>query len=155
MARGKSKEQAKIIPREIQALELRKAGFSYRDIGSKLGCSHEQARQDVMSELKSLAALRQHEAQELRELELERLDVLQKGLEPMAAVGNPQAVIAMLKVMERRSKLLGLDAPQQIEATVNDVSTLTDAERINRLAAIYDRARAVRSGLNPSLVSDD
>lgn len=118
MARGKStKEKAVTVPREIQALELRKRGLSYRAIGTKLNISHEQARQDVERELRRLADTRQDKAEELRELELERLDTLQEGLEAMAAVGNPSAVASMLRVMERRARLLGLDAPLKADVT--------------------------------------
>jgi hypothetical protein len=117
MARGKAAEKGAILQRQLQALELRKAGYSYRAIGERLGISHVQAYTDVNAELARLTELRKDSTEELRELELERLDVLLKGLEPMARVGNPGAVNSYLRVMERRAKLLGLDAPERKDIT--------------------------------------
>lgn len=121
------KEKVSIAERKLQALDLRKAGYSYRAIGKKLNISHEQARQDVEEELRRLADERKDEATELLQLELERLDMLIIGLEPMARVGKPDAVNAFLKCMERRAKLLGLDAPVKQDISV-DVSKLSDDE---------------------------
>lgn len=115
MARGRPREQANILERQLQAVELRKSGLSYREIGKRLDCSHEQARRDIESELKRLASERADKTEELRQLELERLDMLLKGLWPMAAVGNTGAVMSWLKVSERRAKLLGLDAPTHLQ----------------------------------------
>ena len=119
MARGKKSEarQINIEERRQQALDFRKAGYSYRDIGARLEVSHEQARRDVEAALAALVADTKGSAEQLRQLELERLDMLTKALEPMAAVGNPGAVNSFLRVMERRAKLLGLDKPQAVDVT--------------------------------------
>lgn len=124
MARGKATEKGAILQRQLQALELRKQGLTYRDIGDKLSISYQQAHNDVNAELKRLATLTLESAEGLRQLELERLDMLIKGLEPMARVGNPRAVTAYLRVMERRAKLLGLDAPVRQEVTGADGGAL-------------------------------
>lgn len=127
MARGGTKEKANIEERRQQALDYRKAGYSYRDIGARLEVSHEQARRDVEAALAALVEDTKDSAEQLRQLELERLDMLTKALEPMAAVGNPGAVNSFLRVMERRAKLLGLDAPVKQDINL-DVSKLTDDE---------------------------
>lgn len=115
MARGKAAERGTILQRRLEALDLRKRGHSYRAIADKLGVSVQTAYNDVMKELEALAQQNLDKAAELRALELERLDMLLKGLEPMASVGNPGAVNSYLKCMERRAKLLGLDAPTQVQ----------------------------------------
>lgn len=124
MARGKSAEKGAILKRQLEALDLRMRGLSFRAIGDKLSISHGQAYKDVMTELARLASERDGKLDELRQLELERLDMLLKGLEPMARTGNPGAVNSYIKVMERRAKYLGLDAPEKFE----DVSKMTDEE---------------------------
>ena len=124
MARGKAAEQGEIIERQIQALDLRKTGKSYRAIGDALGISYTQAHRDVMTELKRLARLRRDKAEELRQLELERLDAYEEALHTGAAAGDPKAILAVVKLMERRAKLTGLDAPEQFE----DVTKMTDEE---------------------------
>lgn len=48
-----------------------------------------------------------------RTLELLRLDALQAGLWDRAVGGEVKAVNAVLRIIEQRSRLLGLDKPQQ------------------------------------------
>lgn len=118
MARGKSAEKAAILERQIKALELRKAGYSFRAIGKRLGVTHVQAYRDVNNELKELGSRIQHDADELRQLELERLDTIHRALRREVLDGNPAAANATLKTMERRAKLLGLDKPTEIKVDI-------------------------------------
>jgi len=54
-------------------------------------------------------------AEYLKEIELQRLDHLLGALWPAAMTGDCRAVDSCLRVCERRSRLLGLDAPAKIE----------------------------------------
>ena len=63
----------------------------------------------------ALKATLQEPADELRTLELERLDRLLLGVWGQAAKGNQGAVDRALKIMERRARLLGLDAPTKVQ----------------------------------------
>src|SRR6266542_3648245 len=62
--------------RRQQALDLRKAGASYRAIGAQLNISEAQAHRDVKAALARLAELELESADELRTMELDRLDAL-------------------------------------------------------------------------------
>jgi len=113
--------ESKISPRrilaaekQVKAMELRKAGATFREIGEKLGYTEAGARKAVMSALRK--TLREP-ADELRTLEVERLDAMMQGLWPEALRGNPNAVTRVLNIMERRAKLLGLDAPAKVAPT--------------------------------------
>lgn len=118
MARGKSaKERARIIERQTLALELRRDGWTYRAIGKKLDCTAVTAWRDVQVALKASLKLRDGEAEILRQLELERLDMMWRALEHFMAAGNIGSIMAGVRVMERRAKLLGLDAPASIDVT--------------------------------------
>ena len=64
-----------------------------------------------MAELAALRDTAVDEATELRALELERLDGMTSGLWPQVQQGRPPAVMAAVRVSERRSRLLGLDEP--------------------------------------------
>jgi hypothetical protein len=48
-------------------------------------------------------------------MELERLDAMQKAHYASAVQGAVPATVCVLKIMERRAKLLGLDAPVRID----------------------------------------
>lgn len=123
MARGKSREKANILERQLLALDLRKSGLTYRAIAAKLGVNHQTAYNDVMAELKRLAELRADSAEELRQLELEKLDKYESSLTHWAEAGSVEAVKALLKVQERRSKLLGLDAPEKKDVNIKGAKT--------------------------------
>lgn len=118
MARGKPAEKGKILERQINALELRKSGHTYREIARRLGVSHVQAYNDVQNELNVLRTEVAHNAEELRTLELERLDKITRSLDHWVEAGSAPAAIATLKASERRAKLLGLDKPTEIKVDV-------------------------------------
>src|SRR5262245_18532903 len=92
------------------AIDLRLQGMTYREIAQELGVTPTRARQLVSEALAALQKDTAESAEELRRLELDRLDQLQSGLWEEAADGNLKAVGAVLKIMERRARLVGLDA---------------------------------------------
>jgi hypothetical protein len=107
-ARGQREQKA---ARALQALDLRIAGGTYRQIARQLGVNEKTAFYDVQGALASLDAVKAKTAERLRDIELERLDRASTGLVPGIRSGDARAVTALVRVMERRAKLLGLDAP--------------------------------------------
>ena len=103
-----------------KALELRVTGGSYRQIGAALGVGLKTAYYDVQRELGKLDAVNEASAERVRDLELARLDRITIALWPRAGTGDPRAVTAMIRVMDRRAKLLGLDAPARVEVVRPD-----------------------------------
>jgi hypothetical protein len=116
--------------RRKEAVDLRIEGKTYREIGQELGVTPTRARQLVAEALAALQKDTSESAEELRRLELDRLDQLQSGLWEEAAGGNLKAVGAALKIMERRARLVGLDAPTRTENThgYSALDQMTDAE---------------------------
>jgi hypothetical protein len=110
-------EDAKKRARANQALELRIAGATYRQIAAQLGVSEKAAYYDVQDELGRLDPIIHGQAERLRELEAARLDRLNVALAPGIKAGTPGAIFAAVKVMERRAKLCGLDAPTKLEVS--------------------------------------
>lgn len=102
--------------RERQALSMRLQGKSFEQIAHSLGL-HDRgaAYKAVRRVLSRLAAEAQADAIALRALELERLDAMLAGLWPAVESGDTRAVHVAIEVCERRSKLLGLDAPAKQE----------------------------------------
>jgi hypothetical protein len=70
--------------------------------------------------------------------ELVTLDDLQGAVIAKALGGDLQAIWAVLKVMDRRSKLLGLDAPekQEVQVASHDASTID--QEVARLIAMLN-----------------
>jgi len=97
--------------RRMKAFELRKKGYGYEQIGKALGISMQAAHHHVKTRLKELAKKTDEDAKQVLQLELARLDQMLLGLYEEAISGKESAVDRALKIMERRSKMLGIDAP--------------------------------------------
>lgn len=104
--------------RAAEALELRKAGKSYRAIGKALGISFQRAHMIVSTHIAEQKEHAAETADEIRQIELERLDELLEAYLPMAKAGDASAADRVLKIMDRRARYLGLDAPAKVEATI-------------------------------------
>jgi len=108
------------LQRQAQALELRRMGKGYVEIGAALGIGKSQAHRLVTAGLEDAREQIAASADELRAEEVSRLDGMLAGLWPTARKGVVTAVDRVLKIMERRAKLLGLDAPDRRELTGKD-----------------------------------
>ena len=110
--------RVKAHARHLQALELRKAGATYQVIADQLGyASAKGAHKAVASALK--ATLREA-GDDVRALELERLDAMLLALWRRVQNGDERAIDRALKIEERRAKRLGLDTPIRT-VTLDDI----------------------------------
>lgn len=129
---------ARSAARRKTALELRVEGLTLEAIGAKLGVSKQRAHQILAGELAEVATARKGLAEHQLEAELAAIDFVLRGMAPKVAKGDAKAGATYLRAMERRAKLLGLDAPDKHEHTV-DVKKLSDADldaEIARLTAL-------------------
>ena len=94
-----------------RALELKITGLTYRQIADELDYrSPASAHAAVMRALRETLA---EPAEELRQLEVGRLDALLEAVWADAMTGKLPAVDRVLRIGERRAKLLGLDLPPE------------------------------------------
>lgn len=98
------------LDKQRRALELRKAGLGFEAIARRLGYRGPSGAYYAVKTA-MLRTLREP-ADELRQLEVARLDDLLAGLWLEARQGNVAKVDRVLRIMERRAILLGLDAPK-------------------------------------------
>lgn len=122
--RKKRHPESRTSPRRIEshqkavkAVELRKAGMTYVQIAQAVGYGSPEAACKAVS--RALEESIVEPTQGLIQLETERLDRLMLALWKDATNGNQGAVDRVLKIMERRAKLLGLDRPTKFEGDVN------------------------------------
>lgn len=100
--------------RRTKALRLRSLRWTYQQIADELyNGSRPQAFRDIQ---KALDDLPKEDAGHVRQQEVELLDEMARGLVTLARKGDDKAVQSMLRIMDRRAKYLGLDAPTQTEA---------------------------------------
>jgi len=109
-----SKAATQKVSNQQQALELRRAGFGYQAIADAIGCSLGSAHAYVKDAMAETRAHIDVDAAELKAEEVSRLDGMLAGLWTSAKKGDVYAIDRVLKIMERRSRLLGLDAPARI-----------------------------------------
>ena len=156
MARPTRAQRVAIAERRAKNVALRMTGRSWASIADELGYGSPGAACQDFSRTLEASIAEQHRSVDLyREEELQRLDLLMTEAWTVLKrahvtvshgrvirdeeTGEPllddspvlQAIDRVLKIQERRSKLLGLDAPTKVEAITIDS---LDAE-IAKLAA--------------------
>lgn len=102
--------------RQARAIELRQQGMTYDQIAAEVGYSCRGSAQKAVA--KALDRVTREPAQNLLNLELERLDAMHRGIWDRAIDGDLKAIDAMLRIMAHRAKLLRLD---KVEAEPVDV----------------------------------
>lgn len=129
------------IDRQFDALELRKAGHTFQSIADRLGyATADSAYKSVQAAMQK--TLRQAGSEEVRALELERLDRMQLAIWPAALGSAPEAggkpvpphgdsIDRVLKIMKRRAELLGLDAPVNLRHAGHDGGPLLDLSSLS------------------------
>ena len=137
MARNPDPE---LLDKERQVLELRRAGATYEEIARATGYATPQGA--YLAYGRALKrTLTSAGSEELREMELDRLDRLQRAVWPKALNGEYPAVDRVLKIMAQRAQYLGLYAPTkvQMEAVVYDAGTIeSEVQRLTRLLVSAD-----------------
>ena len=136
--------------RTARALELRKGGATYVMIGEDLGVSEARAHQIVNDALTAIVA---EPAEKVRKLEIERIDHMLSVVWATATNAMSETTVVdaslldmilkaqagVLKLMERRAKLTGLDAPEKVQ----EVGELADA-KATLLAKLKKMAERMR-----------
>lgn len=126
MAGGKnSQHKTEIAEKKQKCLELRKCGGSFRSIAEQQGISLGLVHKYISEALSEINELTAQDAEQLRELELQRLDTAQLAIAKLVRQGHLGAVDRWLRISERRSKLLGLDAPIQQQVKLETEKQLT------------------------------
>ena len=125
MARHKNKTSPSTIDAKVRAakaLELRMEGMKFDDIANELGYNSKQAAFDAVS--RELKAITREPAEEVLRIDLERLDRMWGIHYLNAQAGDATALSSCMRIMERRARLLGLDAPSKNEVTGKDGSPI-------------------------------
>lgn len=147
----------------VLAARLRAYGYSFADIARR--CGYESSKAAMAAVLRAVNGLPRESVDELRNQELDRLDRLQviawtrlrkltagDGLKRVGGSRRTDAldpIPIILKIMERRAKLMGLDAPQQyriLEEEVDRLAAATNRPKADILAMASQIAQEAGSG---------
>jgi hypothetical protein len=110
-----SENRVAAVDRQRQALKLRMEGRTFDEIAKALKYGGPSGAYKAV--ITGLQKTLQGPASGLRALEAERLDALLASLWRRAGRPALGAVDRCLSIMERRAKLLGLDAPMKVDIT--------------------------------------
>lgn len=117
-----------------QALKLRLAGFSYGEIAQQVGYSDRGGAYKACQA--ALTRSMPEPNEELRHLELVRLERLQMAIWARALGGDPKAIDSALQIMGRRAKLSGLDVPRVLQHEGTDAQKLHEGQMAILLQAM-------------------
>ncbi|APZ43848.1 hypothetical protein [Acidihalobacter ferrooxydans] len=117
--------------RRKEAVKLRLAGLSYRQIGDRLGISHVAALNHVRAVLDELRSETAETAEQIRRIELERLDCATALAMRMIDRGELAGIDRLIKIQERRARLLGLDAAERVDVSTQEIPTVIIAEPVS------------------------
>jgi hypothetical protein len=143
-----------VVHKRAAAVALRRQGYTYEKIGEKVGITKQTAHAMVVAALEERRRELNESVDDVRDMEVVRLDkmtaFLFKRLDDPKHDDPERTVTAILKIMERRASLLGLDAPKDYRFTPGavaaptggdiDVSRLTvdQLRELDELRARYD-----------------
>ncbi|WP_102158699.1 hypothetical protein [Zhihengliuella halotolerans] len=110
---GQRLRKNEVVMRRAKALQLRAARLNYRQIADRLyNGDVGNCWRDIQ---KAVNDLQQEAVVEVRAQEIELLDQIARPMiKRVMEHGDEKAAMVVLKVMERRAKYLGLDAPAEL-----------------------------------------
>ena len=123
--RGDTDRMSRARERDLMALQLRLRGDSWQRIADQMGFRHPSQAYTVWK--RAMDRTCREVADETRQLEADRLEALWKVMFAKAMAGSHQAVDRCLTIMDRRAKLLGLDAPTKRFVEVVGLNQLVQA----------------------------
>ena len=134
----KNAPEPEVLERENKIIELRRAGATWAVIADRVGYASASGAYNAYQRIAERVI--RPNLEEYRDMELDRLDRLQMGVWSKALSGDSRAVDSVLKIIDRRSRILGLDAPKEVnlkaEVATYDRNTI-DAE-VFRLVTLLD-----------------
>lgn len=103
--------------RRERACDLRLSGMSVRQIAAELKCSIGTVHNDISAVLERTRDAAGDAIERDRRLSLGRLDVAIKALWPKVQAGDGESIRELVRLEQRRAKLLGLDAADKHEVS--------------------------------------
>jgi transposase len=121
-------DEVKAAELRSEAVELKKAGHTYREIAQALGVSLASAHGYVKQAVADLAEHTLEETEDMRRLENERLEAIQVKLWPER--GDPKVASVLVQLSRRRAAINGLDRPQKLEVG-GDLGLRVDVSKLS------------------------
>ncbi len=134
-------EDERIAVRRGDAMAARVQGATYRTIAEQNKCSVSTAYDDIVAELTAVCAKTRLDAELLRDLALERCDLVRRGFRSGVIKGDAPAGRVFLRAVELSAKLNGILQPANVQPG-DDIpaADLSEREVAMRVAALVQFA---------------
>lgn len=139
---GRANTKAETAARRAKAVSLALAGMSFEQIATECGYGSRKVAQNAVRT--SLSQVQVDNVTELRQHQVAQLDRLLLGVWTNAIKGSPGHVREARKLLDSKARLLGLNAPLQVE-DVTGVDQAITALRL-RLSADLEALPAAADG---------
>jgi len=138
MSRKKTPPPA-VLDKELQIIELRRAGVTWEKIAREVGFKNASGAYKMYQ--RAAERMIRPSLDEYRDTVLDRFERMHMAVWPRAKEGDLRAIDTALRIAEKEIKLLGLDAPTKITA---EVTVYEGQQLIEHTARIIDLIRQSR-----------
>lgn len=114
---GNVTRRIQAMEKQRRALEMRKAGATYHAIAQAVGYGDASAARKAIE--RAIADVIQEPAQEVRTIQIERLNHMLLTLWPKVQAGDERAIDTALRVMDKLDRLMGTDSASQVDVNVH------------------------------------
>lgn len=130
-----------------QAVRMRSAGASYPEIARAMGWRTPTTAYNAVKRM--LDETRMETVDQLRDVEGNRLDRLLMAWYPLAIgtggyAPNPRAAEIVLRIIDRRVRLYGLNAPEKIDITAT-IRQMAERDGLDPEQAVHEAEDIIRS----------
>lgn len=139
-----------VVDKEQKVVALRRQGLTWDAIAREVGYKDPSGAQ--VAYMRASSRVVKEDIDAIRQTESERLDIAQSAIWNQVLAGDNQSINTLLRIMERRAKLIGLDQPVRIQAevvTYDGNAVRAELERII-LASRNDSGKALPVGTDTS-----
>jgi len=141
------KDEEARIQEENEALDMKLRGMTDRAIAAQLGVTHTTVQNRIRAALLRTNAYR---ADEYRTFMETQLDEMYESLRDKIIEGDTKAIDSALRILDRKAKLYGADAPAQLEVTMESEADKEIKALMNIMKNDAQVARELLSTENPS-----
>lgn len=136
---GKKAPSPSVLDKELQIIELRRAGVTWEKIAREVGFKNASGAYKMYQ--RAAERMIRPSLDEYRDTVLDRFERMHMAVWPRAKEGDLRAIDTALRIAEKEIKLLGLDAPTKITA---EVTVYEGQQLIEHTARIIDLIRQSR-----------
>jgi len=141
MSKGKS--DPKVADKQAEVVKLRRGGLTFDMIAERVGYANASGAYKAWQN--GMARVVYDDVDTIRKTELDRLDIAQAAIwgdltdiQNIDPATRARLILALIKIMERRARLIGLDVPVKAQLEVNIYDRNSIDSEVARLVSLLN-----------------